>query len=539
MNWSKVLEEAPFQTLFQPIVNILDGSTVAYEALSRPIDFLKGIGIEPLIRESIRDGFSAELEQLLMHKSLNSYPRGLPQTLLLNGSPEHLQTLIPVLLPYVKELRLGIELTEGYRITRYSEVNAQLSHLRDAGVRLLLDDVGAGYADLETILELRPDVVKVDRRWVASLGRSGTGNQLVATVVQLAKSVGASVLAEGVETEDEWLGAKRLGFDYAQGYYIARPNAVTFIPSFVPPREEIRQENIPVFALSDPLSKLARMFGVDFASLTVIANWSPRVKPLLPNVLDQCMQLANHVDGVIDWKTVFLGGDHLRSVFQAYLTDLLTAQVDLLYVARRYQYGLNSQRSKMQPSWHSLGMHTVYTAMVEVMTRHYSLDQCGPFIRAYSSLVEFDKVVGLEAFRTDVQNEGVIAYGRLALDKATRQQRLGQHLVMIKADGDMHQDVVNRFLVTWTAWVYGGDLFWLNEHTLIGSVSQRPLPEHVDGFNQRLASYGIRLLQSEWTDAIKPQSISEFDQWEKRLSIEKPDVIWPYSPGSAYKRKLR
>ena len=122
--------------------------------------------------------------------------------------------------------RLVIEITEHVAISDYDVQNEALKSLRERGVRLAVDDTGAGYASLSHVLQLRPDIIKIDRSLIARLPTDPARRSLVTALVLLALDIGATVTGEGVEEEAAELETlATLGVGFAQGYFLARPTA--------------------------------------------------------------------------------------------------------------------------------------------------------------------------------------------------------------------------------------------------------------------------------------------------------------------------
>ena len=118
---------------------------------------------------------------------------------------------------------LVLEITEHEEIRDYSSVAKVLAPLRERGLRLAVDDAGAGYASLRHILQLRPDIIKLDRSLIQNLDQDDTEFFLATALASFARSTGAEIIAEGVETEGELQALKELDVDLAQGYLLARP----------------------------------------------------------------------------------------------------------------------------------------------------------------------------------------------------------------------------------------------------------------------------------------------------------------------------
>jgi EAL domain-containing protein (putative c-di-GMP-specific phosphodiesterase class I) len=96
--------------------------------------------------------------------------------------------------------------------------------LRERGLRVAVDDVGAGYASLRHVLELRPDIIKIDRSLVHGLADDNARRVAVTAFVALARDLGSTVIAEGVEDRSDYAAVRELGVHGAQGYLLGRPS---------------------------------------------------------------------------------------------------------------------------------------------------------------------------------------------------------------------------------------------------------------------------------------------------------------------------
>ncbi|MEI2700759.1 MAG: EAL domain-containing protein [Microthrixaceae bacterium] len=121
--------------------------------------------------------------------------------------------------------RVVVELSEHDPVHDYTELTNTLAPLRAAGMRLAIDDVGAGYSSLRHILMTSPDIVKLDRSIVAGVADDEVLRTLVASLVDFGHRCGASVVAEGIETADDTATLSEVGVDFGQGWYFGRPGA--------------------------------------------------------------------------------------------------------------------------------------------------------------------------------------------------------------------------------------------------------------------------------------------------------------------------
>jgi EAL domain-containing protein (putative c-di-GMP-specific phosphodiesterase class I) len=216
-----IVRERAFQPVFQPIVDLATGRAIGFEALTRFDD-----GVAPdkrfVIAESL--GLGLELEIATLRAALQAATTLGPRQLLnLNVSPglvlegKALRALIRGL-PH----RLVLEITEHSVIDDYEGFHRAVRAI-GPGIRLAVDDAGAGFASFRHILELHPAFVKLDRTMVVGIDADPAKQALVAGMCQFARSTRCRLIAEGVETEEERDTLKRLGVRLAQGYLLGRP----------------------------------------------------------------------------------------------------------------------------------------------------------------------------------------------------------------------------------------------------------------------------------------------------------------------------
>jgi PAS domain S-box-containing protein len=208
----------------QPVVDLGTGRMTGAEALAR---FRDGRGPDDWFRDAQDTGLGLDLDRLAFVKALPLLDE-LPEHcyLSVNASPELLTDAT-----FLRELatrdvpleRLVIEITEHVKISSYRDLHAALAPLREHGVQLAIDDTGAGYASLHHVLQLRPDIIKIDRSLIADVTGDAARRSLVTAFVLLALELDAAVTGEGVETPAELETLAALGVDCAQGYMLAMP----------------------------------------------------------------------------------------------------------------------------------------------------------------------------------------------------------------------------------------------------------------------------------------------------------------------------
>ncbi len=208
--------------VLQPIVTLADGTRVGAEALSRfPPEW--NMAPDTVFDEATSVGIGIELELLAVTRASESVA-ALSGYLAVNFSPQTIldERCRDLLLGLPLE-RIVLELSEHDRVVDYTILSEALRPLRDQGMRLAIDDVGAGFSSLRHILLTAPDVIKLDRSIVAGAADDLVLLTLVRSLVDFGHGAGAHVVAEGIETRDDAVALRDVGVDYGQGWYFARP----------------------------------------------------------------------------------------------------------------------------------------------------------------------------------------------------------------------------------------------------------------------------------------------------------------------------
>jgi len=127
--------------------------------------------------------------------------------------------------------RIVVEVTEHAPVADYDELREALSGLRERGVRLAIDDAGAGFASLRHIIRLDPDLIKLDITLTRQIETDPVRQALAVALVSFAEQIGATVVAEGVESELELEALRRAGIRHAQGFLLGRPGPLAEVGS--------------------------------------------------------------------------------------------------------------------------------------------------------------------------------------------------------------------------------------------------------------------------------------------------------------------
>lgn len=211
---------------FQPVVTAADRSLYAYEALLRSderslphpgavLDAAQDLGRLPDIGRKMRE---LAVRGLLSLDSgcdlfLNLHPADLMDPMLLDPHAPHMSVAN----------RIVLEITERASIDGVPDASAKIRALREAGCRIAVDDLGAGYAGLASFVQLEPDLVKLDMCLVRDVHKNATKQRLVRSMTQVCGDMGLLVVAEGVETPEERDALVELGCDLLQGYLFGKP----------------------------------------------------------------------------------------------------------------------------------------------------------------------------------------------------------------------------------------------------------------------------------------------------------------------------
>jgi EAL domain-containing protein (putative c-di-GMP-specific phosphodiesterase class I) len=222
-----VIDDERLDVAAQPIVSLRDGRCLGVEALAR---FPSGEGAPTDVfaaAESV--GLGVELERLAVQRAWPLLGQlGPNQFLTVNLSPSAAVELSRRASRYedgsLALSQLVVEITEHSAISSYADLRAVLEPLRRAGLRVAVDDVGAGYASLRHVVELRPNFIKIDRDLVHGLADDHARRVAVSAFVLLALDLNAMVVAEGLERPTDLAALCDLGVDAAQGFLLGRPS---------------------------------------------------------------------------------------------------------------------------------------------------------------------------------------------------------------------------------------------------------------------------------------------------------------------------
>jgi EAL domain-containing protein (putative c-di-GMP-specific phosphodiesterase class I)/DNA-binding NarL/FixJ family response regulator len=239
---SAAISSSSFAIVFQPIVDVHTDTAIGCEALARFTD--QGRSVGQWLSDAATVGLVVPMELALARAALLEM-RNLDPGLVMavNVSPTTIVSgRLHEIFTGVDVSRVILELTEHAAVDDYPALRMALSRWRERGMRLAVDDAGGGYSSFAHIIELSPELIKLDASLVRDVHTSSHRKALVRAVISFADEMGVQVVAEGVETEPELVELRRLGVHMAQGFHLGRPRALdeqAELRSSMDPREAV------------------------------------------------------------------------------------------------------------------------------------------------------------------------------------------------------------------------------------------------------------------------------------------------------------
>lgn len=217
------IEEDNFAIAYQPIWNIANNRPAGVECLTR----FSNTSYAPneWFQQAAEVGLGTELELSAIGKALlplRQFPDhaymavNLSAATILSEQFQQVFKLLPV-------DRIVVEITEYASVSNYAAISQAIEPLRQRGLQLAVDDAGSGYAGLQHVVDLRPEIIKLDMNLIRNIHRDPAREALVGALVAFARKTRSQIVAEGVEVAEELATLKKVGVELAQGYHLARP----------------------------------------------------------------------------------------------------------------------------------------------------------------------------------------------------------------------------------------------------------------------------------------------------------------------------
>lgn len=237
---NQIISERNIRLLAQPIFEIATRHIKAYEVLTRGPE---GTDLEsPLVLFSVarQMGKLYDLEKIVLEKvfsqisenesTQNVFINFTPVTL---GNPYFIEDIQAMLNKYkgVSPEQVVLEVTEQDPIIQQPNFNRNIELLRELGFRLAVDDTGVGYSTLHSIIQINPEIIKIDRSVIQDIDSNKIKESMLKGLLLIAKESGSLVIAEGIESKGEAMVLSRHNVDLAQGYFYAKPASIDRIPN--------------------------------------------------------------------------------------------------------------------------------------------------------------------------------------------------------------------------------------------------------------------------------------------------------------------
>ncbi len=238
----RIIDEESIHVRFQPIYFLKPMSLFGLEMLSRPQTTTPMLNPEVFFRTALKYGVYYEVEMIGWRKALKLAAENFDgrQKLFLNCDPylverEQFKSVRETFSSFgMSSNEVFLEITERSAVVSFDLFYEKLRHYRQDGFKIAIDDLGAGYSSLESIIEIRPEAIKLDKHIVNGVSSDVYKNSIVKLFVAFCHENNIICVAEGIETKSDLEALVELGVDAGQGYYLSRPMDimdVTAMPS--------------------------------------------------------------------------------------------------------------------------------------------------------------------------------------------------------------------------------------------------------------------------------------------------------------------
>lgn len=227
----RIINEESINVRFQPIYYLKPMCLLGFEMLSRPQTSTPMRNPEVFFKAALKYGVYYEVEMIGWRKALKIASESLDgkNTLFLNCEPYLVESdSLAIVKNMVSEYGMSssdvyLEITERSAVIAFDAFYKRLRLYRDDGFKIAVDDLGSGYSSLESIVEIRPEAIKLDRHIVNGVSNDLYKNSIVKLFVAFCRENGIICVAEGIENKEDFEALIELGVDAGQGYYLCRP----------------------------------------------------------------------------------------------------------------------------------------------------------------------------------------------------------------------------------------------------------------------------------------------------------------------------
>ena len=227
-----ILKCKKLNSVYQPIISIRSAAILGWEALIRGPENSYFQSPDNIFSFAEAEGLLFPLEKICRESALNNLGELEPdQKIFVNVHPNTIndpaftegETIRILQDLHIKPKNVVFEITERHHIKDFTSLNRTLTHYRDQGFLVAVDDLGCGFSNLQSIAEIRPDYIKIDISLVRGIHKDGVKKALMETFVTFAEKIGIEIIAEGIEEEAEMAALVNIGVHYGQGYFFGKP----------------------------------------------------------------------------------------------------------------------------------------------------------------------------------------------------------------------------------------------------------------------------------------------------------------------------
>ncbi len=230
--FKEIIAQNKLHSVYQPIVSIRSAAVLGWEALIRGPENSYFQRPDVIFSFAEEEGLLFPLEKICRESAISRLGElGPDQKIFINVHPDAIndpaftegETIRILQKINIKPKNVVLEITERHHIKDFISLNKALTHFRDQGFLVAVDDVGCGFSTLQSIAEIRPDYIKIDLSLVRGIHKDGVKTALMETFVTFAEKIGCEIIAEGIEEEAELAALINIGVHYGQGYFFGRP----------------------------------------------------------------------------------------------------------------------------------------------------------------------------------------------------------------------------------------------------------------------------------------------------------------------------
>lgn len=235
----RIIDEESINVRFQPIYSLKPLHLLGLEMLSRPQTSTPMVNPGTFFRAALKYGVYYEVEMIGWRKALKIASENFDglHKLFLNCDPymvecKKFKIIKEMLSGYgISNKEVFLEITERSAVIAYDVLYDRLREYRNDGFRIAVDDLGAGYSSLESIIELRPEAIKLDRHIVSGVCNDPYKRSIVKLFVAFCQENSIICIAEGIETKQDLDALIELGVEAGQGYYLFYPTDISELPA--------------------------------------------------------------------------------------------------------------------------------------------------------------------------------------------------------------------------------------------------------------------------------------------------------------------